>query len=61
MSNQEYNMNYKIEGSGEALVFIHGLSDNLLYWEFLATHVKEDYQVFVVYLMVEGEREVGKC
>ena len=59
MSNQEYNMNYKIEGNGETLVFIHGLSDNLLYWEFLATHLKEDYQVLRVDLRGHGETELG--
>ena len=38
-------MNYKLEGSGETLVFIHGLSDSLLYWEYLASNLKDQYQV----------------
>lgn len=41
-------MNYKIEGKGDILLFIHGLSDNLLYWEVLASHLKKYYQVIRV-------------
>lgn len=52
-------MNYKVEGKGEPLVFIHGLSDNLLYWEFLATHLKDDYQIIRVDLRGHGESELG--
>lgn len=52
-------MNYKVEGKGEPLVFIHGLSDNLLYWEFLATHLKDDYQIIRVDLGGHGESELG--
>lgn len=52
-------MNYKLEGSGEALVFIHGLSDNLHFWEVLAGNLKEDYQVLRVDLRGHGETELG--
>lgn len=52
-------MNYKLEGIGETLVFIHGLSDNLLYWEFLASNLKEDYQVLRIDLRGHGESELG--
>lgn len=52
-------MNYKVEGKGEPLVFIHGLSDNLLYWEFLATHLKDEYQIIRVDLRGHGESELG--
>jgi pimeloyl-ACP methyl ester carboxylesterase len=52
-------MNYKLEGIGETLVFIHGLSDNLLYWEFLASNLKDDYQVLRVDLRGHGESELG--
>ena len=38
-------MHYNVEGSGEALVFVHGLSDSLLFWEPLASSLKNDYQV----------------
>lgn len=52
-------MNYKLEGIGEALVFIHGLSDNLLFWEVLAANLKDDYQVLRVDLRGHGETELG--
>lgn len=52
-------MNYKLEGSGKTLVFIHGLSDNLLYWELLASNLKQDYQILRVDLRGHGESELG--
>ncbi len=52
-------MNYKLEGNGETLVFIHGLSDNLLYWEFLASNLKKDYQVLRINLRGHGESDLG--
>ena len=52
-------MNYKLEGSGETLVFIHGLSDNLLYWEFLANHLKGNYQILRIDLRGHGGSELG--
>jgi len=53
-------MNYKVEGTGESLVFIHGLSDSLLYWEFLASNLKNDYQVIRMDLRGHGESDIGK-
>lgn len=52
-------MNYKIEGSGETLVFIHGLSDNLLYWEILANSLKDDFQILRFDLRGHGDSELG--
>ena len=52
-------MNYKLEGSGETLVFIHGLSDNLIYWEFLANHLKGNYQILRIDLRGHGGSELG--
>lgn len=52
-------MNYRIGGNGKTLVFIHGLSDNLLYWEFLASNLKHDYRVIRVDLRGHGESELG--
>lgn len=52
-------MNYKIEGNGETLVFIHGLSDSLIYWEFLASNLKRDYQVLRYDLRGHGDCELG--
>lgn len=54
-----YCMNYKIEGNGDVLLFIHGLSDNLLYWEVLSAHLKKDYTVIRVDLRGHGESELG--
>ena len=53
------NLNYVVEGSGETLVFIHGLSDSLLYWEFLATNLKKDFQVLRMDLRGHGQSELG--
>ncbi len=52
-------MNFKIEGNGMPLVFIHGLSDSLLYWEFLASHLKRDYQIIRMDLRGHGESYLG--
>lgn len=53
------NLNYIVEGSGKPLVFIHGLSDNLLYWEPLATHLKNDFQIIRFDLRGHGASELG--
>ena len=52
-------MNYKLEGNGKTLIFIHGLSDNLLYWNFLASNLTQDYQVLRVDLRGHGKSELG--
>ena len=52
-------MNYIIEGDGETLLFIHGLSDNLLYWEVLATLLKKDYRIIRVDLRGHGQTSLG--
>ncbi|MBE6499563.1 MAG: alpha/beta hydrolase [Methanobrevibacter thaueri] len=52
-------MNYKIEGKGKLLVFIHGLSDNLLYWETLTNNLKKDYKILRIDLRGHGESELG--
>ena len=52
-------MNYKLEGTGETIVFVHGLSDSLLYWEILAANLKNDYQVLRVDLRGHGETSLG--
>lgn len=52
-------MNYKVEGTGEPILFIHGLSDSLLYWEILAADLKDDYQIIRVDLRGHGESELG--
>lgn len=51
-------MNYKIEGNGETLVFIHGLSDSLEYWEFLANNLKTKYQILRMDLRGHGKSDL---
>ncbi len=53
------NLHYKVEGSGKTLVFLHGLSDDLNYWEFLTTNLKKDYRVIRFDLPGHGESELG--
>lgn len=53
------NLHYNVEGSGEPIVFIHGLSDSLLFWEPLASSLKNDYQVIRMDLRGHGESELG--
>lgn len=52
-------LNYVVEGNGETLVFIHGLSDNLLYWEALATTFKKDFCVIRLDLRGHGQSPLG--
>ena len=52
-------MNFELEGNGKTLVFIHGLSDSLLYWEFLASNLKKDYQILRVDLRGHGDSKLG--
>lgn len=53
------NLNYKLEGNGKTLVFIHGLSDNLNYWQPLVEHLKNDYQILRYDLRGHGLSEEG--
>ena len=41
------------------MVFIHGLSDNLLYWEYLASNLRHDHQVLRFDLRGHGQTELG--
>ena len=59
MFSLKENLNYKVEGSGETLLFIHGLSDSLLYWEVLASNLKKDYRVIRFDLPGHGQSELG--
>lgn len=53
-------INYLVEGKGEAVVLIHGLSDNLLYWEILASALKSDFKVIRYDLRGHGQSELGE-
>ena len=56
---QKIDLNYKSEGNGETVVLIHGLSDNLLYWEPLVQNLKKDYNVLRFDLRGHGESPLG--
>lgn len=53
------DLHYTVEGSGETIVFVHGLSDNLTYWEFLASNLRHDYRVVRFDLRGHGQTELG--
>jgi len=53
------NINYTIEGNGKTLVFIHGLSDSLEYWQPLAGKLKECYRILRYDLRGHGFSESG--
>lgn len=53
-------LNYAVEGDGEPLVFIHGLSDNLLYWEALATALRREFKVVRFDLRGHGKSSLGE-
>lgn len=53
------NINYKIEGEGFPIIFIHGLSDNLNFWKPLTQKLKNQYQVISLDLRGHGESEKG--
>jgi len=52
-------LNYVDEGNGETLVLIHGLSDNLLYWEVLASALKKNFRVIRFDLRGHGQSSLG--
>ena len=51
----DITVNYKMEGEGKTIVFVHGLSDNLNYWDILTNELKDDYQVLSYDLRGHGE------
>ena len=57
--NEIMKLNYVVEGDGENLVFIHGLSDNLLYWESIASTLKKDFCVVRLDLRGHGQSPLG--
>lgn len=52
-------LNYVCEGEGEAVVLIHGLSDNLNYWEILAGTLKNNFKVIRFDLRGHGKSQLG--
>ena len=48
-------INYELEGEGKTIVFVHGLSDSLVYWKVLSENLKKDYQTLIYDLRGHGE------
>lgn len=48
-------INYELEGEGKTIVFVHGLSDSLVYWKVLTETLKKDYQTLIFDLRGHGE------
>lgn len=55
----KFELNYVVEGDGEPLLFIHGLSDNMIYWVALAAGLKRNYQIIRVDLRGHGGSALG--
>ncbi len=53
------NINYNIEGNGFPIVFIHGLSDNLSYWEPLVNEFRNSYKTIRYDLRGHGKSDNG--
>lgn len=49
------DINYQLEGEGKTIVFVHGLSDNLQYWNILTNELKNDYQTLSFDLRGHGK------
>ena len=51
----DISINYKMEGKGKTIVFIHGLSDSLNYWNIITDNLKNDFRVLSFDLRGHGE------
>ena len=51
----DISINYLLEGNGKTIVFIHGLSDNLNYWEILSSNLNDSYQILRYDLRAHGD------
>ena len=49
------SMNYQLEGEGKTIVFVHGLSDSLKYWNVLTDELKDQYEVLSFDLRGHGD------
>lgn len=52
---KDCEINYKTHGSGQAIVFLHGLSDDLNYWDKLAKLFENDYYIILIDLRGHGK------
>ncbi|MDR0900124.1 MAG: alpha/beta hydrolase, partial [Methanobrevibacter sp.] len=63
MKNKDINqlkMNYKVEGKGFPIILIHGLSDDLNYWNFISPKIKNQFQIISLDLRGHGKTKIGK-
>lgn len=55
----DIKVNYKREGCGNTIIFIHGLSDNLNYWNNLTDSLCDDFEVISYDLRGHGMTSLG--
>ena len=55
----DIKLNYKVEGTGYPLVFIHGLADKIEYWMPLTNNLKKDYKTICFDLRGHGKTDLG--
>lgn len=55
----DIDMNYRLEGEGKTIVFVHGLSDSLLYWNILTSELENKYQTLSFDLRGHGQSSLG--
>ncbi|MDL2270356.1 alpha/beta hydrolase [Methanobrevibacter sp. OttesenSCG-928-I08] len=53
-------MNYKIEGKGFPIVLIHGLSDDLNYWNVISSKIKNNFKIISLDLRGHGKTDIGE-
>ena len=53
------NINYELNGTGYPIVFIHGLSDDLNYWNPLVKELEKNYKTIAVDLRGHGKSDQG--
>ena len=53
-------VDYTVDGIGEAVVFIHGLSDDLTYWQLLTEYLKKNFQIIRFNLRGHGGSDLGE-
>ena len=53
-------VDYTVDGTGEAVVFIHGLSDDLTYWQLLTEYLKKNFQIIRFNLRGHGGSDLGE-
>lgn len=55
----DIKINYNKTGNGFPIVLIHGLSDNLLFWQDLSLKLKNNFKIISMDLRGHGQTEIG--